>query len=63
MKLTARARAHLEMQHKVARRIERQLRREVGDASFDALASLLGALGGDDQPRMRDYLRQAWQRE
>jgi hypothetical protein len=30
----------------------------LGDAAFDALASLLDALGGADQPPMRDDLRQ-----
>ena len=37
---------HLETFRKVTRRIERQLRNEVGADAFDALARLLDALGG-----------------
>jgi hypothetical protein len=33
------------------------LRTELGEESFDALHHLLGALGGDEDVRMRDYLR------
>jgi DNA-binding MarR family transcriptional regulator len=56
--ITPRAIAYLDTQRNAARRIERRLRRELGDAAFDALASLLDALGGADQPPMRDDLRQ-----
>jgi len=57
VKLTARAVDLLEAQRKVARGIERRLRKEVGDESFDSLYVLLEALGGDEQPPMSVYLR------
>ena len=60
---TPRAIAYLDAQRTAARRIERRLRREVGDAAYDALTSLLDALGGAEQPRMRDYLRRMGVRE
>ena len=34
-----------------------QLRRELGDDAFDALRRLHRALEGEEQPRLRDYLR------
>lgn len=55
--LTPRARDYLATQRKSARAIERRLRREIGDAPFESLRLLLDALGGDEQPRMSDYLR------
>ena len=57
IRLTARARRYLEVQRAAARRIERELRDEVGTDGFDALDRLLTALGGDDQPRLRTYLQ------
>ena len=57
VKLTARATDYLAAQRSAARRIERELRDEVGAEGFDHLYALLGALGGDEQPRMLDYLR------
>ena len=57
--LTPRAVEYLEAQRKAARAIERQLRAEIGAEAFDSLYHLLEALGGDEQPRMRDYLRHA----
>jgi len=56
--VTPRATVYLAAQRAAARRIERRLRRAVGDDAFDALESLLDELGGDEQPRLRDYLRQ-----
>ncbi len=56
---TPRALDLLETQRKAVRRIERQLRREIGTHSFDSLERLLDALGGAEQPRMRDYLRES----
>jgi DNA-binding MarR family transcriptional regulator len=55
--LTPRAKEYLAAQRKAARDIERGLRRKVGDESFESLQVLLEALGGDEQPRMSDYLR------
>ena len=42
-----------------ARTIERDLRLELGDERVDSLRLLLDALGGEDQPLLRDYLRRA----
>jgi DNA-binding MarR family transcriptional regulator len=55
--LTPRATDYLAVQRKAARGIERQLRRELGAEGFDSLHRLLDSLGGDEQPRMTDYLR------
>jgi DNA-binding MarR family transcriptional regulator len=55
--LTPRARRYLAAHRVAARSIERQLRDEVGESAFDSALFLLASLGGDDQPRMRDYLR------
>jgi DNA-binding MarR family transcriptional regulator len=58
--LTSRARDYLAAQHAAARRIEQELRSQVGDEAFEGLLALVNALGGEeDQPRMRDYLRRA----
>jgi DNA-binding MarR family transcriptional regulator len=57
VKLTPRATEHLAAHRKAARDIERQLRSEVGPAAFDSLYLLLEALGGDEQSRLSDYLR------
>lgn len=55
--LTSRARDYLAAQRTAARRIEQELHQELGADAFESLAALLDALGGQDQPRMRDYLR------
>jgi DNA-binding MarR family transcriptional regulator len=57
--LTPRGAEYLAAQRKAARGIERRLRSEVGDAGFDALHSLLGALDQDDGVRMRTYLQRS----
>jgi DNA-binding MarR family transcriptional regulator len=58
--LTPRARDYLAAQHAAARRIEQELRSQVGDEAFGGLLAVVDALGGEgDQPRMRDYLRRA----
>jgi DNA-binding MarR family transcriptional regulator len=57
--LTPRAVDYLAAQRAAARRIERQLRTELGAEGFDSLYRLLQALGADEQPRMSDYLRKA----
>jgi DNA-binding MarR family transcriptional regulator len=58
VKLTPRATDFLAAQRRAARRIERQLRAELGQEGFAALYQLLEALGADEDLRMRDYLRQ-----
>ncbi len=57
--LTPRALAYLETQRNARRAIDRQLRAEIGADGFDSLRRLLEAVGGDEQPRMSDYLRKA----
>jgi DNA-binding MarR family transcriptional regulator len=57
--LTPRAVEYLEAHRKAARRIERQVLAEVGTEGFENLSRLLQALGGDEQPRMLDYLRRS----
>lgn len=59
VQLTSRAIEYLAAQRKAARAIEHQLRTEIGAPGFDSLNQLLKALGGDEQPRMSDYLRKA----
>jgi len=59
VQLTPRAVAYLATQRKAARTIERQLRAQIGADGFTSLYQLVQALAGDEQPRMRDYLRQA----
>lgn len=56
VRLTARATEYLAAHRRAVRLIERDLRVEVGAESIDALYRLLDALGGDEQPRLRDYL-------
>jgi DNA-binding MarR family transcriptional regulator len=57
VRLTPRAVEYLDAHRKAARRIELQVLTEVGPESFDSLGRLLQALGGEEQPRMLDYLR------
>jgi DNA-binding MarR family transcriptional regulator len=59
VELTPRAVDFLAAHRKAARRIERQLRAEVGGEAFDSLRRLLEALGGNEQPRISEYLRHA----
>jgi DNA-binding MarR family transcriptional regulator len=55
--LTPRATAYLAAHRKAAWRIERELRAQVGNDTFENFHILLDALGGDEQPRMSDYIR------
>lgn len=57
VRLTDLGAAYLETQRKAVRRIDRQLRNELGPAHFAALSELLETLGGPEQPRLRQYLR------
>ena len=56
--LTERAVEYLAAQRRAVRTIERQLRAELGAEAFAALQGLLSLLGGDEQPRLRDYLEE-----
>ena len=60
--LTARARELLRVQREAAQRIERAVTADLGPAGVDALRQLLGHLGGDDQPRMSDYIAESRRR-
>jgi len=55
--LTPHGKSYLEAQRRCARSIERRLTAAVGEEAFDTLYALLEALGGEDQPRLRDFLR------
>jgi len=57
VELTPRAAAYLVARRKALRKIERQLRNALGGSDFTNLFRLLEAIGGDEQPRMRDYLQ------
>jgi DNA-binding MarR family transcriptional regulator len=58
--LTPRALEYLEALKSATRRIERKLRKQLGDDVFESLRILLDAIDdGEELPRMRDYLRQA----
>jgi DNA-binding MarR family transcriptional regulator len=54
--LTPRALGYLAAQKNAARMIESQLRTELGPEGFTNLHRLLEALGGDEVPRMSEYL-------
>jgi DNA-binding MarR family transcriptional regulator len=54
--VTPKAREYLTAQRDAARRIERQLRRELGPDGFADLYRLLEALGADGDMRLRQYL-------
>lgn len=55
--LTQRAVDYLAAQRRAARRIERQVQDDLGPEGVASLFHLLGALGGGEDERMRDYLR------
>jgi DNA-binding MarR family transcriptional regulator len=57
--LTTRATDYLAAQRKASKSIEHELRTHIGAEALDSLHLLLNALGGAEQPRMRDYLRSA----
>jgi DNA-binding MarR family transcriptional regulator len=59
VELTPRAIDYLAAQRNSARNVERRLRAELGADGFETLFQLLEAIGGDEQPRMSDYLRKA----
>jgi DNA-binding MarR family transcriptional regulator len=58
VQVTPLAVAYLAAQRKAARGIERRLRSELGPDGFAALEGLLETLGGNEELRMRDYLKQ-----
>ncbi|HEY1826891.1 MAG TPA: MarR family winged helix-turn-helix transcriptional regulator [Acidimicrobiales bacterium] len=55
---TKRALAYLDAHRTAARRIERDLVRQVGPDSLAALRRLTDVLAGEEDLRMRDYLRE-----
>jgi DNA-binding MarR family transcriptional regulator len=57
--LTPRAREFLRVQQQAARRIERSVASDIGGEAFDVLRRTLDLLGGDQQPRLRDYLKES----
>ncbi len=57
--LTPRARTFLRVQQDAARRIERQLASELGTETIDAVRRMFEALGGDELPRLRDYINES----
>jgi DNA-binding MarR family transcriptional regulator len=59
VELTPLADDYLAARRRAARNIERRLRAELGADGFESLFQLLEAIGGDEQPRMSDYLRDA----
>ena len=58
VRLTPRAVDYLATQRKAARTIERQLRTELGPEALAIVSRLADALGGHEDLRMSDYLRQ-----
>ncbi len=56
--LTPRARTFLRVQQEAARRIERRVASELGTEALDVLRVALDLLGGDHQPRLRDYVQE-----
>jgi len=57
--LTPRAQEYLIAHRAAARAIEQRLRDRLGQDAYQGLFLLLEALRGEDQPRMRDYIRRA----
>ncbi|MDA8359900.1 MAG: MarR family winged helix-turn-helix transcriptional regulator [Actinomycetota bacterium] len=55
--LTPRGQDYLTAQRSASRRIEQDLRKQVGPEAFEGLFRLLEVLGGDDQPRLHNYLQ------
>jgi DNA-binding MarR family transcriptional regulator len=59
VRLTPRAVEYLSAHRRAARRIERDVLAAVGTDGLESLSRLLEALGGEEQPRMLDYLRRS----
>jgi DNA-binding MarR family transcriptional regulator len=57
VELTPRAIDYLAAQRTAARTVARRLRAELGADGLERLFALLDAVGGDEQPRISDYLR------
>jgi DNA-binding MarR family transcriptional regulator len=60
--LTARARSFLRAQQEAAGRLEAAITSDLGPAAVDGLRQLLDHLGGDEQPRLRDYITESRRR-
>jgi DNA-binding MarR family transcriptional regulator len=56
--VTPRAIEYLTARRDARARIERDLRMQIGDETFDSVHLLLKALAGGEQPHVRDYLRE-----
>lgn len=56
---TERGLEYLGAQRRAARRIERQLQKQLGPEAWTGLVRLLGELGGSDEQRLRAYLRRS----
>jgi DNA-binding MarR family transcriptional regulator len=61
--LTPKAHEYLAAQRAAVRKIDNQLRRALGPEAFHDLYRLLEKLGGHQQVRLRDYLREQGARE
>jgi len=57
--ITPQGRAHLALQSEASRAIDEELRAELGEAAFAALAALLEALDGGEETRVRAHLRRS----
>ena len=57
--LTSRGIDYLAAQREAARKIDAQLRDELGDTAFNSFFALLAALGEGEQVRMRAYLQRS----
>jgi DNA-binding MarR family transcriptional regulator len=55
--LTTHATRYLAAQREAAQRIERRLKNELGKEDLERLWTTLDALGGEDTPRLSEYLR------
>ena len=60
--LTPRAREFLRIQHDAAMRIEDELAAELGTETIAALRGALERIGGEEQPRLRDYVSDSLRR-
>ncbi|MGH7911268.1 MAG: MarR family winged helix-turn-helix transcriptional regulator [Candidatus Dormibacteraceae bacterium] len=60
VEVTARTLEFAVARRRAVRRVERELRDEIGPDAFDRLLTLLTALGGQEGPPTRDLRRRGW---